>query len=79
MDCFYGEVIDFEIQTIIPALKNQFKEEEHTDFHLFLNKKIKLLIDKKHLIEKLAENNQLDEKTYMKELQNCLKKNKECL
>lgn len=72
IDFFYGNIIEFELENIIPALKAQFTDPE---FQQTLVEKESLLQAKGKFIEQMAEKGKLTEDQYVQNLKGCLKAN----
>ena len=76
---FYSELIDAEINKIIPALKKKYENEDNLDFIIYLNNKEKELFRIKSKILKSVQSGEMDQKQYYKNLKDILEKNEEKL
>ena len=79
VDCIFGNILDEEINNIIPNLKKRYAKDEYLDYQLLLSRKEQELLKYKDLIAKKVSEGTIDEKKYLEILNKMLKKNQELL
>lgn len=73
---YFGDIIDVEMDKIIPALKKKYENEDKAmNLILYLNKKIETLMDFKNGIRIKAEKGEIDQEKYIQILKNFKSKN----
>lgn len=77
---FYSDVIDAELDKIIPALKKKYENDDNNlDLIIYLNNKEKELLKIKSNILKSVQRGEMNQKQYYSNLKNILEKNEDKL
>ena len=79
VELMFGNVLDEEVNKVIPGLKKKYAADDYLDYHIALNKKEQDLIKFKALIGKRVNEGLIDEKKYLDILSKITEKNKDIL